>query len=893
VTVNRDRWLRVSDRLFRGLVRFYPQDFRDDLGESLVETYRDRARRALKDGGMFRLIGVWLGALKDALISGPGERHRPGAWWRRPGNWGRDLEFARRRLMRSPALVLAVVGTLTVGLGAFAVVYTAVQKILLEPMPYRNPDDLYFVWRDYRAFFDLERGWLGGTDVAALQKAGGVIEDAAGMLRTQTTFSVREGTDSLQVPILITSPNLFTLLGVAPAIGRGFHPNEVGPGRPAVIVLTHELWQKLGGGESLLNTDVRLNGQPYSVIGIMPAGFTFRRNASLGVAQSADAFTTFDVDLATTNPNAGSYAGLIRARPGTAPETVAAAVTAVGQMVDKRDFTSRGLKLYPVGMKPDLVARVKPALIVLGFAAGFLVLVLMVNLASVLLSRAASREREFAVSRALGANGFAIARATLFEGAILGFLGGAVASLAAVWGTRAMVAMAPLDLPRREAIGITPGIAVVVIGLGVLLGLGAALAPAIWAARSRLSSSLAASAVRGGGGHGRLRRGMVVAQVALSLVLLAAGGLVIRSFDRLLSADPGFRPDGVLTLRVPMPTQLIAETADVLSTQDRIVQALDALPGVTGVSAVTALPLSAGASQTTIAIPGAPGNTGNRDQDRPLVDYMGTRAGYIEVMGMRIVNGRTFDPVRRPDVREALIDTHVAAKFFPTGNPLGAKIPFGNDQNLTIVGVVDQPRLYDVHEDGRPQLFVRAEDWNYRNLFYVMRTTQDPASLGPAARAAVRGVNPQLAVAEVQPMTDIVSGSLRQQRTSAVLVGGFAIGALLLTSMGLFAVVSGTVTRRRHEISLRLALGADHGRVLRLVLREGAFVVALGVLIGAPGIYFAGGLLRGVLIGVSTWDPVTLAAVSSGLAIVALTACYIPARRVLGIQPAETLRQDA
>ena len=889
-----DFLLRASDRLFRLLVKFYPQDFRDELGESVVETYRDRARRALKEGGVLRLSGVWMSALKDSLVSGPGEHHRPAAWWRRGGNWGRDIEVARRRLMRSPAMVLAVVATLTVGLGAFAVVYTAIQKIVIDPMPYRDPDNLYFVWRDYRAYFDLDRGWLGGTDVAALDKAGGVIEGAAGLARQQTTFAVREGTESMQVPVMTTTPNLFSMLGVAPARGRDFLPAEVGPGRPPVVILTHQLWQRLGGQDSILNTDVRLNGQPFSVIGIMPEDFVFHRNSSLGPPQSADAFITFPIDLATTNPQAGSYAGLIRVKPGTTPDAVAAAVAQVGSMVDKRDMQSRGLKLYPVGMKGDLIARVRPVLVVLGFAAVFLVLVLMVNLASVLLSRAAAREREFAVSRALGANSLAIARATMFEGALLGLVGGISATIAAIWGTQAMIAMAPLDLPRREAVAITPGIAAVVIGVGILLGLVAAIAPAVWASRSTLSTLLSATAVRGGGGHGRWRRGMVVVQVALSLVLLTAGGLVVRSFEKLLSADPGFNPEGLLTLRVPMPAQFVPQAADAIATQDRITRALEGIAGVTGVSATSALPLSAGASQTTIQIPGAPGNTGNQDQDRPLVDHMAIRAGYTDVMGMRVVEGRTLDPIRRPDVREALIDTHVARKFFPSGSALGAKIPFGGEnQFLTVVGVVEQARLYDVHRDDRPQLYWRAEDGQSRNLYFVVRTTREPAGLAGEVRAAIRDINPQLAVAELQPMTDIVSGSLRQQRTSAVLIAGFALGALMLTSMGLFAVVSGTVTRRRHELSLRLALGADHGTVLRQVLREGLTVVAIGLLIGAPGIYLASGLLKGVLTGVPMWDPLTLTAVGLGLGIVALAACYVPARRVLAIQPAETLRQDA
>jgi putative ABC transport system permease protein len=883
----------LSERWFRLLLRLYPADFRDEMGNALVEAYRDRARDTLARRGLIGLAALWWTALVDSLRSGPGERARPAASWRRSGNWGRDMELATRRLLRAPALVAAVAVTLTIGLGLFAVVYTVVDKILIEPMPYRAADDLYFVWRDYGPIFDLKRGWLGGTDVAELQKAGGPIEAAVGLQRQLATFSPREGGEPIEIAVMVTSPTLFDVLGSGPASGRGFAPNEVGPKRPPVIVLTHALWQKIGGVPGIVGSDVRLNGQPYTVIGVLPESFTFARHSSLGAPQEADAFTTLNVNLAETSPGAGSYAGLVRARRGTPPQTLMAAVDAVGRTVDKRDFRGRGLRLYAVGLKPDLVARVRPALMVLGFAGVFLVLVLAVNLGSVLLARAARREHEYAVSRALGADAFAIARATLFEGALLGLLGGVAATIAAYWGTRTLIALAPLDLPRRASVTVDAGVAAVIIGIGVLLGLLAASLPAVWAARTSLASLLAGSAVRGGGGHGRMRRGMVVAQVALSVVLLSAGGLVVRSFDRLLSADPGFRPEGLLTLRVPIPQQLVPQAPDVLALQERIVGALAAIPGVTGVSAASGVPLTDSASQTTIGIPGAPGNTGNEERDRPLVDLIGARAGYFDVMGMRIIEGRSFDPIRHEGVREALIDRSLARHFFPSGSPLGVKIPFGgNNQFVVVVGVVDQARLYDVHQDGRPQLYWRAEDGGARSLVYVLRSERNLAGLVPDVRTAIRNIDSRVAIANVRPMPEIVGDALRQQRISAVLITGFALGALLLAGMGLFGVVSGSVTRRRHELAVRLAVGADHGRLLRLVLREGAFLVGIGILLGVPGVYFAGKLLRGVLVGVSPTDPATLGTVTLGLGLVAMVACYLPARRVLGIDPAQSLRQE-
>ena len=342
----------------------------------------------------------------------------------------------------------------------------------------------------------------------------------------------------------------------------------------------------------------------------------------------------------------------------------------------------------------------------------------------------------------------------------------------------------------------------------------------------------------------------------------------------------------------PIPTQFVPKAEDVSVLQDRVTAALAAIPGVTGVSAVSGLPLTAGANQNGIAIPGTPGNTGNAERDTPLVDIMGARAGYVEVMGIRLVAGRGFETVRRPDVREVLIDHVLARHFFPTGNPIGARIPVADNRVLTIVGVIEQPRLYDVHKDGRPQLYSRAEDDGYRNLSFVLRTTRDPYAVAPEARSAIRGIDSRLAVSQVRTMEDVVADAVRQQRISAVLIAGFALGALLLAAMGLFGVVAGSVTRRRHEFAVRLALGADHGRVLRLVVGEGAMLLAIGLLIGAPGVYLVGGLVRGILVGVSPLDPATLASVALGLGLVAMVACYIPARRVLQLEPAQSLRQE-
>jgi putative ABC transport system permease protein len=890
-----DRLISVSERWFRLLLRLYPADFRDEMGDAVVEAYRDRARDAVNRGGVIRLAGVWVRACADSLRNGPGERARPAVSWRRGGNWGRDIELVRRRLTRSPLFAATTIGTLTIGLGLFAVVYTAVQKVLLDPMPYKDPGDLYYVWRDYGPINDVKRGALGGTDIAELQKANAVIEAAAGLRPMYGgIFSLRESAEPIEIAVTQASPNLFQLLGVAPAVGRSFAPEEagLGSGRSHTIVLTHHLWNRLGANPGILGTDVRLQGRPHTVVGVLPPSFTFVRNDAAAPPQRVDAYIPLEDDLAQTNPKFGGYAGLIRARRGASPEAVVAAVAAVGRAIDARDFSGRGLKLYPVGLKADVISRIRPALVVLGAAGLVLLLMLMLNLASVLLARAAQREREVAVSRALGANTTAIVRATLLEGGLLGLAGGALGTLAAIWGARGLVALAPLDLPRREAITIDSSIGATVIAVGALLGVLAATAPAVWAARASLASLLAGSAVRGGGGQGRWRRGMVVAQVALCLVLLASGALVMRSFDRLLRTDPGFRPEGLFTIRLRASTEFFPKKSEGFAFQDRVRHALAAIPGVTGASAASALPLTVDLpTQDTITIPGAPGNSGDAERDKVLVDMINARANYVEVMGMRLRAGRTFTESLPKAVGEAIIDTALARRFFPEGNALGWQFQIGK-QPFTIIGVVDQARLYDVHADGRPQILVRAENFGSLPLFYIMRTTRDPHSLLPDVQAAVRRINPRIPVGEARAMDDIVQASLSPQAISGALITTFAAGALLLAAMGIFGVVSGSVTRRRHELAVRLALGADHARVLRLVLREGALLVVVGLLIGAPGIYMANGLIRGLLVGVSPSDPLTLLAAALGLVLVTMAACYVPARRALGIDAAQLLRQE-
>ena len=408
----KDRWLQASERWFRFLLRLYPPDFRDEMGGALVATYADRLREECEGGSLLRLSGVWCTALRDSFRNGLGERARPAASWRRPGDWGRDMQMVGRRFRQKPLFVAAVLGTLSIGLGTFAVVFTAVDKILMESLPYRDPKDLYKVWADIPSL-NLHEGQLAGPQVAELQKTGDVITDAAGFGCGNGAIPATDNRDAFHINMMASSANLFELLGARPALGRVLRQEEGGQGHPTAIVLSDGMWRRLGANPEIIGTRLRIGPDTHTVVGVMPPDFGFTCVPS----QRPDVYVPYQIDLGRTNQNDYGFT-LIRARHGASPERVRQAVAAFGRsLVQRGSAKPRDFALYPVGLQADLVKEVRPALMALSFAAVFLLLVLTVNLASLLLARAADREREFAVSRALGASGDAVVRAMLIEGA--------------------------------------------------------------------------------------------------------------------------------------------------------------------------------------------------------------------------------------------------------------------------------------------------------------------------------------------------------------------------------------------------------------------------------------------------------------------------------------------
>ncbi len=810
------------------------------------------------------------------------------------GEVTRELRSALRRLARAPVFTVVSVLTLGVGIGAFAAIYGVVDSVLVEPPPYDEPDELVWIWRDY-TWFDLSRGWLGGPDIAQLRAHDDVFESVIAFRNGGANLTGRDGATPRRVRVMLASAGFFEMLGVSPALGRSFRPEEDAPAAPAVAVLGYDLWRtQFGSDPDVVGTEIYLDGERTTVIGVAPESFHFVRHGSLVDPEGGDLYQPLRIDLASEDPGSGAFAGLARVRDGVAPDQIEAAISAVAADLDDL-WGNPGLRMWSIRLREDLVAGVRSALSALLASAGFLLLILGANLATLLLGRATARDREIAVRSALGAGRGRLVHTVLSESALLGGAGAALGIALAFPTLRLLRAIAPADLPRLADIAIDPSVVLVAVVAALLMAIGAGLLPASRALRGDVSTRLRDRTDGAGSGLGglRLRGALVVAQVALSLMLLLGAGLLTRGYLRLLSADPGFDGRDALSFTVSLDGDRYEPDGAIADFDRRFRSGLRGLPGVTAVGASEALPLTAGTNQSTATFPGAPGNTGVEEQDKPLLDYYYAGPGYAEAVGLRVIEGRAFD---ERDVPESpgvvLVDDVVASRYFPGTSAVGGRMAWRGD-TLTIAGVIDQPRMYTVHADDRPQIVLPLLQRPFvSTLSYVVAGPQDPSDLAPSMRRVLDGVDASAPLVDVRTLAEIVNASLGQERLSLTLLLAFAGGALLLATLGLYGVVSNGVTRRTHEVGVRMALGAGRSTVMRMVLRQGLGLTLAGVALGLLGSLATSRVVGTVIVSADAGDPFVYASVV--LALVALTsiAVWIPARRATRIDPASALRAE-
>ena len=797
-----------------------------------------------------------------------------------------DLRFALRTLRRNRGFTIAAVLTLALGIGANAAIFSVVNSVLLRPLPYAEPERLITVWGNYesigRAPASLPdfRDWRAGTRAVPAMGA-----------RYGTAFTLTGVGEPEQINADRVTANFFALLGVRPALGRGFLAEEeqVG-GNDDVVVLSHGFWQRRFAGDSaVLGRTLQLSGRAYTVVGIAPERFVFWR--------PVDAWAPFRVDTADAGRRSEYLTVFGRLAPGTTIERAAADLSTVAQQLARQypETNASWTKLEAVSLRETLVGDVRTPLLVFMGAVGLVLLIACANVANLLLARAASREREVAVRTALGAGRGRLVRQLLTESVLLALLGAGAGLLLAYWAVDALRLSGTTLVPRVEEVSIDATVLLFAVALAVVTGLLFGLAPALRVGLGDVHGALKDGARGGTGGRAtRLRSALVLGEVAVALMLLVGAGLLVRSFDELNRVEAGFEPAGVLTFGINLPVARYDSIGRAVAAQAGLLERLRAMPGVQGVALSNTLPLQ-GAGYWSFSIAGRPEPAPGALQDaQPFT----VTHQYFDVHGIRLVQGRLLeagDVDGRPPV--AVVNEQMVRQYFQGREPIGARVTFGDPRDtsttwLTIVGVVEDVAYEGMQAPKYAQVYRSRAQFPGRSAYVSIRTTGEPATLVAGARAAVKAVDPNVPLVDVKTMEERLGESLAQPRVSVALLGVFAGVAVLLAAIGIYGVLSYAVTQRTREIGIRLALGASTAEVVRLVVRQGMLPAVIGVAVGVAGALLGTRLMSSLLFGVTATDPLTYAAVALFLTAVAFVASWVPAMRATRVEPVTALRQD-
>lgn len=796
-----------------------------------------------------------------------------------------ELRLAARRLRRTPTLTVAAVLCLALGLGATAAIFSAVSAALLRPLPFRNPAGLVTVFRTTPHF---DTGPFSPANFLDLSRDSRTLE---GVSAVRQSVGLLEGTgDSRRVSAHGVSDNLFELLGVRPVRGRLFRPGDGSDDQPLVAVVGEELWRDhFGADRGLVGRTIRLDGKSHEVVGIVPAGFRLPHgNQSV----AADLWVTlrFTPDEASWRRR-NFLLVLGRLRDGTSVEAAHAELTGVMDGIIEAHPQLRGEQLRVVPLHRESTRTVRGPLLLLLGATGLVLLIAVSNVASLLLARGVERRREVAVRAALGASPRVVVRAALLESGVLA-AAGTVLGLGLAWaGVRAIGALAASRLPQLAGLGVDARVLAAALVLGLVVAIGCGVAPAWRAAVTDPQDALRAGTRTGGGqAHHRYLRGLVAAEVGLSLVLLLGAGLVLRGFLRLVNEDPGFDPSRLLTLNVNVAPDRYGDRT-VPQFLEPALEAIRAVPGVEDAGAISLIPFANWGSNWNVRYEGREAGDPTR---LPLVENRNVTPSYFSTMGLALVRGRLFETA---DVERdgapivVVVNRALAARDFPGEDPVGKRFHLSDTTYGTIIGVVSDVSNAGPGNPPRPEMY-----WHYRQqgsptgFPLVVRATGDPAALTRTVTDAIHQVDRTAAVSQVYTMPDLIGRSVGRPRFYLVLLGIFAGVAVVLSVAGLYGLTSYMVAQRTRELGIRAALGSTPGATLALVLGQGMGLTGIGVAFGLAGALGATRLLTSLLYGVSPLDPVTWLLVTAGLAGVALLAIMVPASRAARVDPVIAIR---
>ncbi|MFL6290608.1 MAG: ABC transporter permease [Thermoanaerobaculia bacterium] len=821
----------------------------------------------------------------------------------------KDLKYAVRMLAKTPGFTAVALITLTLAIGANTAIFSIVNGMLIQPLPFPEQDELVQLMRGFK-----EGGLSGSTSIPKFtywqENTRDLFEGVTAFDNLGSGFNMAgDGTPERLVGSRVTH-EFFGVFGARPALGRGFRPEEDRPGAAKVAVLSHGLWtRRFNADRAIVGRTLQLNGEAYTVVGVAPAWFKYPAKAEL--------WTPFQMDRSSQEK--GHYFEVVgRLKEGVSLEKAAAAGELVGKqfMASHQDFGSADETLALRTLRDRLYGQLRPVLLILLGAVAFVLLIACVNLANLQLARATGRQREVAIRTILGARSSQIVRQLLTESLLLSVTGGLLGLAVGSWILKPLLALSPPEIERLTPIGIDVPVLLFTFGLALLAGLLFGLVPAAQAARVDLNEPLKEGSTRStGGARGNLmRRILVVGQVALALIPLTGAVLLVKSFTGVVRTDPGFDPENVLTLKLSLPEGRYGKPDTLQAFSRDVVERVESLPGVKRASVAMFLPLEGGAD-LPFTIQGK--YTGGTSQSSPGIgfgQYRPSTAGYFDAFGIKIARGRAFtsrDSYGAPLV--ALVNEAAARQFWKNENPLGQRIhigpPFvpelGDPGPREIVGIVPDVREVGLEEEAPPIVYVPLEQTPAQVLGMVLRlapvnlvvkSEREVPNLAASVQKEIWAVDATQPVNDVRLMEEIVSRSLGRQRFAALLLGGLAVLALLLAGVGIYGVLSYLVTQRTREIGVRMALGASARNVLGMVVRQGFLAVLLGVAIGVAGAFalarILGGQIAGLLAGGSATDPVTFVLAPAVLAAVALLASVIPAHRASQMDPLVALRRD-